>query len=1234
MGRFNPYLILIVLFGLAVVCVTWFLVSGVGDSSRGGKNAGERRAPYPPASRDHESGKGDSTSTAEELRKSREKIPSADKAVDAWFLHLDDALHGRVIEDSGAPVEGASVRAVRVRSPFETLAPAEYVTHETKSGPDGEFRMEDLLEGDYYLCALSGDRVGFVPAAIRRGASPHAHEIVLGITGSISGKIVGPDGAPVHDALVIPYEHDHFAVRTDEGGRFSITHLPWEEHFLQILASGFAQKLVMDVDPGDHDLIITLAHESTLSGRILHNNKPVPGGTIVAYMKDDGTVLPVKTRSRRDGTYRLQGLSEGTYQLELESNELASPADLCATLKEGEHLDGIDIELERRGILSGRVIDADTKEPLMGVRLMAVPPQDSSYNDERGYLITHTDVEGNFLFPSLPPTKYKVRILKAGAYIREVWGKGEEISLAPGERRKGIDFALKKGAVIQLAVRGESGTLVSDATVWMDDADDSRLEDRNGYRTAEPSGKDDGRYFLKGLRPGVVNVTVKRRGWTGAFEHLTIKPGDDVIEKEIVLSPSFSLRGFIKDEIGKGIPGAVVELINYGQVTRTDTSGSFCLFDTRPGRNWICIQADGFLDWSRSLDVEESEEALEFTLVRRGGCSIEGKVLNDLGEPVSGVKMTAHQFTGTGHLEIEFLSGDDGSFRIDGLNNGAVDMEVEANKGRPREEYFELMVGTRGVRIVVDRFARIEGRLLDAEGKPITSFTAEAASEDVYFFSGEKSFRDGEFVFEEIVPGRVRINFDPEDGPYTIFGPITIAPGEIVKDLEVRLSATGGISGVVLDKQTGLPVPGARVYVADRIRHSTSDVWNYAQAETKEDGSFLLEGIIPGSNEVMVIKPDYAAVKLKGIEIHGNGITECIRVLLPREARIQGHVFMDGRPKEGIRVYAKGPDSRKSETMTDVDGFFCLKRLPPGDYVISTTNHGYYMDRISVQARLTVGEGETVERDLVFDTASLEGIVYIFDTPRKGARIHIESKEQDVEGRAAPRSISGRFESKKDGSYRFIGLTPGRYEITVYYNGSEGIFEIHREAEIHEGRNTRDLRIESSGFGNIEGYLFVEGVPQKDSQVSVLQPDLSFGKHVSSDQEGRFEFRNIPAGRVRLRSYFQFDESPPSFLLSKELELLPGETIRQDFHLAPGTGVLLVTVKDKAGSKVYSTVEIIRKTPGEEALLSINLMFKGDSRRVEHLPPGEYELKIKGEGYEPKTATVANGKETRVDFSR
>lgn len=1234
MGRFNPFLILIVLFGLAVVCVTWFLVSGPGDSYRGGKKAGERQAEYPEVSKDHGSGKGESNIIAEELRKSREKIPSADGAVDAWFRHLDDALRGRVIEDSGAPVEGASVRAVRVRSPFETLPPAEYGTHETMSGPDGEFRIEDLLEGDYYLCALSGDHVGFVHATVRRGAPPREHEIVLGITGSVAGKIVGLDGAPVPDALVIPFEHDCFAVRTDEGGRFSITHLPWEGHFLQILATGFAQKLVMDVDPGDHDLLITLTHESTLSGRILYNNKPVPGGTVVAYMKNDLTVLPVKTRSRRDGTYHLQGLSEGTYQLEVESNELASPVDLCVTLEEGERLDGIDIELERRGILSGRVIDAETKEPLMGVRLMAVPPQYSSYNDERDYLITHSDREGRYLFPSLPPTKYKVRVLKAGAYIREAWIKGEEILLAPGERREGIDFALRKGAVIQLAVRGESGALVSDATVRMDDADESELENRNGRRTAEPSGTDDGRYSLKGLRPGVVNVTVKRRGWIGAFEHLTIRPGDDVIEKEIVLYPSFPLRGFLKDANGKGIPGAVVELLNYGQVTRTDASGSFCLYDTYPRRNWICIQADGFLDLSRPMDVEKSEEALEFTLVRRGGCSIEGMVINDLGEPVSGVKMTAEQFIGTCRLEIEAFSGEDGSFRIDGLNDGTVDLEVEANKGRPREEYFELTAGCTGVRIVVDRFARIEGRLLDAEGKPITSFTAEAESEDVYAFSGEKSFRDGEFVFEEIVPGGVRINFDPEDGPYTIFGPITIAPGEIVKDLEVRLSATGGISGFILEKGTGLPIPGARVYVADRIWRSTSDVWNYAQAETGKDGSFLIEGIIPGSNEVMVIKPDYAAVKLEGIEIHGNEITEGIRVLLPREARIQGRVFMDGLPREGMKVFARGPDGRKAETMTDVDGFFCLKRLPPGDYMISSTNHGYYMNQTSIYASLTVGEGETVEQDLVFDTASLEGIVYIFDTPRKGARIHIESKKEDGEGQADSRSISGRFESKKDGSYRFIRLTPGRYEITAHYNGSEGVFEIHQEAEIHQGRNKLDLRYESSGFGNIEGYLFVNGVPRKDNQVSLLRLDRSFGKHASSDQDGRFEFRNIPSGRVRLRGFLKLEESHPSFLLSKELELLPGETVRQDFHLAPGTGVLLVNVKDKAESKVYSTVEIIRKTPGEEALFSINLMFKGDSYRVEHLPPGEYELKVLKEGYAPKTATVANGLEVRVDFSR
>jgi len=257
----------------------------------------------------------------------------------------------------------------------------------------------------------------------------------------------------------------------------------------------------------------------------------------------------------------------------------------------------------------------------------------------------------------------------------------------------------------------------------------------------------------------------------------------------------------------------------------------------------------------------------------------------------------------------------------------------------------------------------------------------------------------------------------------------------------------GGITGRVVDAETGDPVVGAVV-----VAKSTNDV---GRAQTNERGVYRITDLEPGRYSVAAKARGYLASRYpQSVPVRANEMTDGIDFRLATKpsgrGAISGRVVArrTDEPIRGATIVAVG-DGARYKARTDGRGRYLLRGLKPGRYSVIAGARGYVKESYPRPVPVAAGR---VTKDIDFALAprkrlgAITGLVI-------DARTHEPIAGAVVVARGE--HGNGRTQTDRRGHY-VLKLGPGEYHVAAQARGY--VPETYpRSVLVRPGRVTKDI---------------------------------------------------------------------------------------------------------------------------------------------------------------------------------
>jgi protocatechuate 3,4-dioxygenase beta subunit len=844
-------------------------------------------------------------------------------------------ISGRVVDVRGKAVPGARVRALP--SEAARLRGIGKMVQVVVDGAEGKllgwagtaeadakgaFTISSLEPGSHDLRA-SKDGYAWKEA---RGVPAGARGIVIALGPGIpvTGRVVGPDGAPVPRAAVVlrdvEWKIDGRASilalaladpdlsgererrgASGEDGRFQLDAFTAGSFEMTIRAEGYLlhrRSLTLE-GKGARLGDIALAEARAIAGRVLGpDNAPVEGAQVwippaAARVKSINRKIQIlyngpsssiaSGTTDRAGSFRLSGIDAGTWEIAARAAGLEDA--VLEGIPAGES--AVEIRLDIALHIPGKALDAETGDPVSGVKV--------STSWDWDFPEALTDTDGNFDLTGVPRQAWE------GSGSLRLWARreGYEDGYArvpppkDGADAEPVEIRLRQHHdEIQGIVRDPTGAPVSNARVWIEVAgfpravmsfvrvDGSReaRTDEDGTFALSPPKQRDITFEVVASRPGLA------RGRSGPL----MRPeGNAALPPvEIRLSTGSSIEGRVIGADGLPLARARVRAWREARITGeaaiyarliprgaggetvwSGKDGGFRLGGIEPGSWLLEATATGYATGSAG-PVEVSEGPAQVDLVLVPGGSLKGRVVDHEGNPLAGVEVVAILAAGSGE------------------------------EGGPELDEELLRRGELGV----------------AETKTGEGGTYEMAH-----------LPEGEFRLVAraagFVPGEV--------------APAT--PGQPAPD--IVLQPFSRIAGIVTDVATRQPVTEFEVFVQMKSVEGTyEEKRELHRAVADAEGRLAYDSLEPGEYRFVVYGPDHV-IRLVPVRLDAGKEVE-LKIALDPGLRVEGMVRTgDGEPVGGAVVYAQrteeSPERRRlhfSPAPTSEDGKFVLKSLEAGEY--------------------------------------------------------------------------------------------------------------------------------------------------------------------------------------------------------------------------------------------------------------------------------------------------------------
>lgn len=343
-------------------------------------------------------------------------------------------IAGIVRDEKGAGVGGITVMLTGSRWGDATTNDA------------GRFVMSAVAEGEHRIVARRGfsetmrapgatdDDTAGERVEVRAGETTEVELVVESQNGRITGRVLAEGGEPVADAFVEAVRESDSAaaaagggrgrarwgswsrqpVLTDEDGRFELADLA-EQAAYTVLAhrKGGGEAVLEHVRAGS-DVELAIGQPGMLAGTVRIDGGGVPSRFGVTAVDRTAGIRESDTFFQTDGAWRLTNLPPGKFEISVEAPEGNAKTDV--ELAEGAEETNIELVLAPRVTLEGTLVDAETGEPVPGLKVgvgAATGRVDLGRGGKGGQKDV-SDAQGRFVVEGAPTGKIRVIVTSAG----------------------------------------------------------------------------------------------------------------------------------------------------------------------------------------------------------------------------------------------------------------------------------------------------------------------------------------------------------------------------------------------------------------------------------------------------------------------------------------------------------------------------------------------------------------------------------------------------------------------------------------------------------------------------------------------------------------------------------------------------------------------------------------------------------------------------------------------------
>jgi len=724
--------------------------------------------------------------------------------------------------------------------------------------------------------------------------------VVLHLAQTLDVAVRDEASAPIAQATVLVDTADPlpFGALTDDHGRAHFSRLaaaPWS---VKASAPGFESVSKSGVHGA---LTITLRRLASLAVTVEGvDGKPARGATV---MIAGPSLWPARSaEADAQGVARIAGLLAGSYDLRASLAGLVAPTLFGFELARGAN-EKLTLRLEPGRTVVALVTDGDGKSPIV------VPNAD---------VVLAEGGVSSFPIRGRTGTDGTVRLGPIAAGPATLGARaadfvGSALVAVPEVLDGPVRVPLTRGATIVGEVEDARGFPIDGATIEVVGTDSS------GLPIAET--------------PALVGFRQNHFAWSLPGPVPLIPAGElGVMPGPVPPIPKLGAEA----DVAQGSADFSEPLAEPAPWV-TNRGGQFTARPITPGRVRVIVRHPDYVEGTSELVTVAAGGEAKLKIVLLHGGSLEGRVVDERGQPVSGVEVELSSPRAT-RTELA-TTASDGTFAF-----AAVPAEITLSLARPEDvarvvlrkslhvaegahEKLELVLPTARdpVHIVI----------LDEDDRPIEMVEVNATSLEPTRPMRLTRFSDGEGVvqIEDAVGENLRVIAEAPGYARTVQA-LAAAPKELKLTLKRGVIVEGRVTAV----------RGRRAVANAVVTLQQEGVRKVAA--TDDNGVFRLRDIAPGSVKIHVVHPDFADEDAT-THVDSTGRADRAFTLpdidLSEPGEVEGDVVDErGDRVAGARVtagelpsYVPAGKPSRSITLTDGDGHFVLGGVHPGTATIS-----------------------------------------------------------------------------------------------------------------------------------------------------------------------------------------------------------------------------------------------------------------------------------------------------------